>query len=278
MHHFLYCLGLDPAKEDDHLEEKQLLAGMEATEKAFVTNEEYARGIRYNDLMQTTWRPPHRYRIKTKEWSNLVREKYNIQIQSDRGQPPPPISKFKHMRFPPAIIKGLAAKKIKYPTPIQMQALPVVLSGRDCIGIAYTGSGKTLVFALPMIMFSLEEELKMPLIYGEGPLGIIICPSRELAAQTYENVVHFTQFLEADGWPKLNTLLCMGGTRMQLNEIGGGLHMIVATPGRLKDCLEKNKFNFRLLKYWCLDEADRLMDVGFEDDIRDILSFAKHQV
>merc|ERR1719273_263465 len=72
----------------------------------------------------------------------------------------------------------------------------------------------------------------------------------------------------------------MGGTdmRQQHQQTGGGLHMCVATPGRLKDCLEKGKLNFRLLRYWCLDEADRLMDVGFEDDIRDILSFAKHQV
>eukprot|EP01084_Bolivina_argentea_P287023 492457_1 len=149
-----------------------------------------------------------------------------------------------------------------------MQALPTVLSGRDCIGIAYTGSGKILVFGLPMIMFSLEEEIKLPLIYGEGPIGIIICPSRELAMQTYENILHFTKFLQDDGWPKLNTLLCMGGTRFNIST---SIHMCVATPGRLKDCLEKKKFNFNLLKYWCLDEADRLMDIGFEDEIRDII-------
>eukprot|EP01083_Nonionella_stella_P033154 90757_1 len=276
-HQELVRQGLDPSKKDSHLEEKQLLAGMDATEKAFITNEEYAKGIRYNNIIQTTWRSPYKYRQKSKEWCDLVREKYNIQIECEQGVPPAPISKFKHMRFPPAIIKGLRAKKIKYPTPIQMQALPTVLSGRDCIGIAYTGSGKTLVFALPMIMFSLEEQLKMPLISGEGPIGLILCPSRELARQTYDNVLHFTKFLEEDGWPKLNTLLCMGGTNMNNNRLCG-IHQMVATPGRLKDCLEKKKFNFNLLKYWCLDEADRLMDIGFEDDIRDILSFCKHQV
>jgi len=197
---------------------------------------------------------------------------------SDSPFVPAPIPKFKHMRFPPAIIKGLTAKKIKYPTPIQMQALPAVLSGRDCIGIAYTGSGKTLVFALPMIMFSMEEELKMPLVCGEGPLGIIICPSRELATQTYENILHFTKYLSEDGWPCMNTVLCMGGQRMEQIDRLKGVHMMVATPGRLKDCLEKKRFSFLLLKYWCLDEADRLMDVGFEDDIRDILSFCSHQI
>merc|ERR1719204_1694619 len=135
------------------------------------------------------------------------------------------MSKFKHMRFPPAVLSALAAKRIKYPTPIQMQALPVVLSGRDCIGVAYTGSGKTLVFALPMLMLALEEQLKMPLVFGEGPLGLILCPSRELAAQTFENILHFAKFLADDGWPQLHTLLCMGGTDMRLNT---PLHMCVA--------------------------------------------------
>eukprot|EP00484_Ammonia_sp_Unknown_P027656 CAMPEP_0197038110 /NCGR_PEP_ID=MMETSP1384-20130603/15127_1 /TAXON_ID=29189 /ORGANISM="Ammonia sp." /LENGTH=669 /DNA_ID=CAMNT_0042468503 /DNA_START=14 /DNA_END=2023 /DNA_ORIENTATION=+ len=289
-HQELVSKGLDPSKKDSHVEETQLLATMQATEKEFITNEEYAKGIRYNNAMQTTWKAPAKYRSKSHEWCTLIREKYNIEIEvGDGGNPkqvPPPISKFKHMRFPPAILKGLRAKNIKYPTPIQMQALPSVLSGRDCIGIAYTGSGKTLVFALPMIMFALEEQLKMPLVFGEGPIGIIICPSRELASQTYENILHFLSFLEADGWPKLSCLLCMGGTDLRIsshhgyggNENKDGIHLMVATPGRLKDCLEKKKFNFNLLKYWCLDEADRLMDIGFEDDIRDILSFCKHQV
>eukprot|EP01084_Bolivina_argentea_P115620 205583_1 len=138
--------------------------------------------------MTTSWKPPYRYRIKSKKWCDLIREIYNIQIQSQYGQrenninippAPAPITKFKHLRFPPCIIEALLDKKIKYPTPIQMQALPAVLSGRDCIGVAYTGSGKTLVFALPMIMFSLEEEIKMSLLSGEGPIGVIICPSRE---------------------------------------------------------------------------------------------------
>ncbi len=250
---------------------------MTITEKEFITNEEYAKGIRYNNIMSTTWKPLYKYRIKSLEWCNLVRSKYNIEIESGINIPPP-ITKFKHMRFPPAILKGLSDKKIKYPTPIQMQALPSVLIGRDVIGIAYTGSGKTLVFALPMIMFSLEEEIKMSLIGGEGPIGIIICPSRELAMQTYSNILYFNKYLICDGWPQLNTLLCIGGTKMNYSLLNNGIHMCVATPGRLKDCLEKNKFNFNLLKYWCLDEADRLMDIGFEDDIRDILSFCSHQI
>ncbi|ETO11236.1 hypothetical protein RFI_26140, partial [Reticulomyxa filosa] len=191
-------------------EEKDLLTGIDRTQKEFVTYEEYSKGIRYANAMETSWNPPKKYRQRYTSIHDKIRTKFNIEIH---GEPPipPPIRKFKHMRFPQAILQALAAKKIVRPTPIQMQALPICLGGRDCIGIAYTGSGKTLVFALPMIMFSLEEELKMPLVRGEGPIGLIICPSRELAQQTYDNIIHITQFLKNDGWPELRTLLCMGG-------------------------------------------------------------------
>lgn len=73
----------------------------------------------------------------------------------------------------------------------QVQGLPAVLSGRDMIGIAFTGSGKTMVFALPMVVIALQEEVRMPLVAGEGPVGLIICPSRELARQTFDVVNEF---------------------------------------------------------------------------------------
>ncbi|KAJ1480707.1 P-loop containing nucleoside triphosphate hydrolase protein [Baffinella frigidus] len=90
------------------------------------------------------------------------------------------------MRFPKPTLDLLIAKGIQRPTPIQVQGLPVCLSGRDMIGIAFTGSGKTLVFSLPMIMVALEQERKMPVVRGEGPFGLCINPSRELARQTYD--------------------------------------------------------------------------------------------
>ena len=90
------------------------------------------------------------------------------------------------MKFPEPILEGLKKKGIFKPTPIQVQALPAILSGRDLVGISYTGSGKTLVFVLPLIMFALEEERKLSFQHREGPVGIILSPSRELAIQTYE--------------------------------------------------------------------------------------------
>lgn len=163
------------------------------------------------------------------------------------------------------------------------------------IGIAFTGSGKTLAFCLPLIMMAAEEEMKLPFVRGEGPVGIILCPSastsrdlffailivfylqRELANQTYENVLEWTAALANGGYPRLNTLLCMGGISMseQSHVMSKGLHIVVATPGRLIDMLEKKRFSLQGCKYLCMDEADRMIDLGFEDDVRNIMSFFK---
>lgn len=146
------------------------------------------------------------------------------------------------------------------------------------IGIAFTGSGKTLAFCLPMMMFALEEESKLPFVRGEGPVGVILCPSRELATQTYENVVVWTNALARDGaYPQLNVLLCIGGISMsdQSHVLNKGLHVVVATPGRLIDMLEKRRFTFDNCRYLCMDEADRMVDLGFEDDVRNIMSYFK---
>lgn len=150
-------------------------------------------------------------------------------------------------------------------------------SGRDLIGIAFTGSGKTLAFCLPLIMMALEEEMKLPFIRGEGPVGIILCPSRELATQTYENVLSWCSTLADDSYPQLNTLLCIGGISMseQSHNMSKGLHIVVATPGRLIDMLEKKRFTLNNCKFLCMDEADRMIDLGFEDDVRNIMSFFK---
>ncbi|KAG8920740.1 DEAD-box ATP-dependent RNA helicase 35 [Tulasnella sp. 417] len=102
---------------------------------------------------------------------------------------------------------------------------------------------------------------------------------RELASQTYENVLQWTAALRDDGYPALNTLLCMGGISMadQSQAFMKGLHIVVATPGRLIDMLDKKRFTFDCCKYLCMDEADRMVDLGFEDDVRKIMSFFKHQ-
>ncbi|KAL6527545.1 hypothetical protein OROGR_016635 [Orobanche gracilis] len=157
--------------------------------------------------------------------------------------------------------------------------LPVILSGRNMIGIAFTGSGKTLVFVLPLILISMQAEKMIPIAQGEGPVGLIICPSRELARQTYEVVEEFLVPLKEAGYPELRPLLCIGGVdmRSQLDVVKKGVHIVVATPGRLKDLLAKKKMNLDNCRYLTTDEADRLVDLGFEDDMREVFDHFKPQ-
>ncbi|CAM9300314.1 unnamed protein product, partial [Lampetra planeri] len=151
--------------------------------------------------------------------------------------------------------------------------------GRDMIGIAFTGSGKTLVFTLPIIMFSLEQEKRLPFFKREGPYGLIICPSRELARQTHSIIEYYCKLLEEEGAPHLRTALCIGGmcVKEQMEVVKHGVHMMVATPGRLMDLLQKKMVSLDICRYLALDEADRMIDMGFEEDIRTIFSYFKGQ-
>eukprot|EP00958_Prasinococcus_capsulatus_P026386 scaffold4781_cov339-Prasinococcus_capsulatus_cf.AAC.3 len=136
----------------------------------------------------------------------------------------------------------------------------------------------------------------------EGPFGLIVCPSRELARQTHDVVQHFCDalqvrtvalvawrrpgcssrcllLLQAEGYPRMRNLLVIGGvdSRLQTDVIREGVHIVVATPGRLKDLIQKKRMNLDVCRYLCLDEADRMVDLGFEEDIRDILQGFKRQ-
>jgi len=180
------------------------------------------------------------------------------------------------MKFPQCIMDAMRAKGIKKPSLIQMQGLPVALSGRDMIGVAFTGSGKTLAFTLPAVMMAWESEEKLPLTSREGPLGLLLCPSRELAKQTYDIVRHYFRYIrKRGGGPDLRAMLSIGGisSRDQYEAVDRGVHICVATPGRLQDNLKRKVFNLEVCQYVCLDEADRLIDMGFEEDIRAIFDF-----
>ncbi|KAJ1976325.1 hypothetical protein H4R35_002748 [Dimargaris xerosporica] len=269
--------GDEKSELEKQLEAEQEILRAVESRKQLASNQEIAKGIQYEEPMKTTWTPPRYIQAQTPETWNAIRAKYHILVEGD--DVPPPIKHFEDMKFPRAIMEYLKAKNIQRPSPIQIQGLPVALMGRDMIGIAFTGSGKTLSFSLPMLMLSLEEEVKLPLVSGEGPIAMIVCPSRELAKQTCEGLQAMNDCLARDGYPLLRSLLCIGGINMrdQFHTLSQGVHMVVATPGRLQDMLEKKKLNLDLCKYFCLDEADRMVDMGFEDDLRNIVSYFNHQ-
>jgi ATP-dependent RNA helicase DDX46/PRP5 len=164
----------------------------------------------------------------------------------------------------------MVLRKFKYKKPfaIQCQAIPALLSGRDCIGIAETGSGKTLGFVLPLIRHILDQE---PRADGDGPIGIVMAPTRELAAQIYKECKRFAMAVG------LSVCCVYGGPPIaeQIAKLKSGADVIVCTPGRMIDLLCANRgrvTNLRRVTFVVLDEADRMFDLGFEPQIMRVLT------
>lgn len=175
-----------------------------------------------------------------------------------------PVFAFEEAGFPDYIMETIKMQGFTEPTAIQSQSWPVALSGKDFVGIAQTGSGKTLGFILPGIVHIMNQ----PQIQrGDGPIVLVLAPTRELAQQV-EGVAN--QF----GFPAgVRTCCVYGGASRgpQIRELERGVEICIATPGRLIDFLDSGKTNMRRCTYLVLDEADRMLDMGFEPQIRKII-------
>lgn len=263
--------------EEDILRKKEAEVLNELrNDRALMAAAELAKGISYTKPLKTGWRPAKNVRRRSDEDNEKIRKENEILFDGDKI--PPPCLTFEEMKFPKTILRELRHRGIKLPNPFQIQALPVLLSGRDMIGIASTGSGKTLVFSLPLIMFCLEQEVEMRFEGFEGPYGLILCPSRDLAEQTYKDILGFTKIIRKEMNVELNTCLCIGGIpkNKQIDSLRNGCHIMVATPGRLLDNLERRVFTLDVCRYICLDEADRMLD-NFEDELRTVFTYFKYQ-
>ncbi|KAJ0061409.1 hypothetical protein NL108_000233, partial [Boleophthalmus pectinirostris] len=165
------------------------------------------------------------------------------------------------------ILNALKKHNYEKPTPIQTQAIPAIMSGRDLIGIAKTGSGKTIAFLLPMFRHIMDQR---PLEESEGPISVIMTPTRELALQITKECKKFSKPLG------LRVVCVYGGTGIseQIAELKRGAEIIVCTPGRMIDMLGANSgrvTNLRRVTYVVLDEADRMFDMGFEPQVMRIV-------
>ena len=166
---------------------------------------------------------------------------------------------FSKLGLSPAIVDGVKAMGYVEPTPIQLRAIPLVLAGRDVIGSAQTGTGKTAAFALP-ILSKLGQ-------HAPGPRALILEPTRELAAQVETAIHDYARFTN------LKTTVVYGGVGYgrQTDELRAGTDIVVATPGRLLDHLEHGTVRLDKVQFLVLDEADRMLDMGFLPDVRRIL-------
>ncbi|KAM9473502.1 putative ATP-dependent RNA helicase DDX17 [Salvelinus alpinus] len=177
---------------------------------------------------------------------------------------PKPVSSFSQAHFPQYVMDVLIQQNFKEPTAIQAQGFPLALSGRDMVGIAQTGSGKTLSYLLPAIVHINHQPY---LERGDGPICLVLAPTRELAQQV-QQVVH-----EYGKSSRIKSTCVYGGAPKgpQIRDLERGVEICIATPGRLIDFLEAGKTNLRRCTYLVLDEADRMLDMGFEPQIRKIV-------
>jgi len=178
---------------------------------------------------------------------------------------PKPCMTFDEASMPEYILNEVLKQGFDRPTPIQSQGWPMALKGKNMVGVSATGSGKTLAFLLPaMIHINAQQYLKP----GEGPIVLVLAPTRELAVQIKEECDKFGASSEIK-----NTVVYGGVPKAkQIRELRTGVEIVIATPGRLIDHLEQGNTNLKRVTYLVLDEADRMLDMGFEPQLRKICS------
>ncbi|MFT7235766.1 MAG: ATP-dependent RNA helicase RhlE [Methylophagaceae bacterium] len=172
---------------------------------------------------------------------------------------------FTDLGLPEPILKAVTKQGYDTPTPIQAQAIPAIMEGHDVMAAAQTGTGKTAGFTLPLLVRLLQGQAAT----GNQARALVLTPTRELAAQVHESVTNYGQFLP------LKSAVVFGGVKInpQMMKLRRGVDVLVATPGRLLDLYNQNAVRFNQLEILVLDEADRMLDMGFINDIKKILSF-----
>ncbi|MDH4378243.1 MAG: DEAD/DEAH box helicase [Ramlibacter sp.] len=175
---------------------------------------------------------------------------------------------FDELNLAPAILKAVHEQGYEIPTPIQAQAIPAVLEGRDLLAGAQTGTGKTAAFTLPLLHKLSKGEGKINKFGKDGIAALVLTPTRELAAQVEESVRTYGKYLP------LTSAVIFGGVGMkpQIDRIRRGVDILVATPGRLLDLQQQGHLDLSTVEVLVLDEADRMLDMGFIHDVKKILA------
>jgi ATP-dependent RNA helicase RhlE len=169
---------------------------------------------------------------------------------------------FQNLKLNPQILKAIGEMGYKHPTEIQEKVIPRILNGQQLIGIAQTGTGKTAAYLLPLLM-------KLKFKQGKVPRALVLVPTKELSIQVTEEAKKYSRFLD------IRTVALYGGARLteQRKELEAGTDILVSTPGRLMEMYREARVDLDSIAYLILDEADRLMDMGFKPQIRTLLEW-----
>ncbi|GEQ69489.1 hypothetical protein JCM33374_g3161 [Metschnikowia sp. JCM 33374] len=223
---------------------------------------------------ETHWSQKRLAEMTSRDW-RIFKDDFNISAKG--GDIPHPLRNWAEEPLLPASLQEILQTKLRYtePTPIQRAAIPLALRNRDVVGIAETGSGKTLAFLLPILSYLLNiEKAYMDHEHSQEAnhnkaLALILAPTRELALQISKEAEKFTSLLG------LSVVTIIGGHQYEetVHSLRNGVHIVVATPGRLVDSLEQGIINLEKCYHLTMDEADKMIDMGFEKSLQSILSY-----
>jgi len=175
---------------------------------------------------------------------------------------------FSNLGLLPELLKAVSEEGYTVPTPIQKQAIPAVLSGSDILAGAQTGTGKTAAFILPLLQKIVQTEKKEKKIHA-----LILTPTRELAAQIAESACTYGRHVKVTSFPVFGGI----NIRPQMKQLKSGVDILIATPGRLMDLASQNALDLSKIDFFVLDEADRMLDMGFIHDIKRIIKLLPHK-
>ncbi|KAJ0263675.1 DEAD/DEAH box helicase domain-containing protein [Hirschfeldia incana] len=248
---------------------------LEEDNKEFMKRVKKTKGDKLSliDHSKTNYEPFRKnFYIQVKDISNLTQEEVNtyrkqLEIKVHGKDVPRPIKSWHQTGLTTRILNTIKKLNFEKPTPVQAQSLPIIMSGRDCIGVAATGSGKTLSFVLPMLRHIKDQP---PVESGEGPIGLVMAPTRELVQQIHTDIKKFAKSLS------IRCVAVYGGSGVsqQISELKRGAEIVVCTPGRMIDVLCTNSgrvTNLGRVTFLVMDEADRMFDMGFEPQITRII-------
>ncbi|XP_073680440.1 probable ATP-dependent RNA helicase DDX46 isoform X3 [Garra rufa] len=257
--------AMEYSSEEEEVDLQTALTGFQTKQRKVLEPVDHQK-IEYESFRKNFYvEVPELARMTTEEVNEYRLELEGI-IVKGKGCPKP-IKTWVQCGISMKVLNAMKKHSYEKPTPIQAQAIPAIMSGRDLIGIAKTGSGKTIAFLLPMFRHILDQR---PLGEGEGPISVIMTPTRELALQITKECKKFSKSLG------LRVVCVYGGTGIseQIAELKRGAEIIVCTPGRMIDMLGANNgrvTNLRRATYVVMDEADRMFDMGFEPQVMRIV-------
>eukprot|EP01025_Chloroclados_australasicus_P051999 TRINITY_DN6053_c0_g3_i1.p1 TRINITY_DN6053_c0_g3~~TRINITY_DN6053_c0_g3_i1.p1 ORF type:complete len:839 (-),score=131.55 TRINITY_DN6053_c0_g3_i1:229-2745(-) len=218
----------------------------------------------YDMKVDRHWKHKRREEMTERDW-RIFREDYNIAFKGH--SPCLPIRNWGEADLEDPIIKAVDRLGYKEPQPIQMAAIPLGLQQRDVIGIAETGSGKTAAFVVPMLSYIIKQPPMTEERSAEGPYAVVLAPTRELAQQIEEETIKLATYT------RFKVTSVVGGQSIEEQGVAirKGCEIIIATPGRLLDCLQSRYAVLNQCNYVVLDEADRMIDMGFEQQVNAVL-------